>query len=207
MGHSQKKGIKKRTVIKISEAEIIRAFKKNDHLFLKGLYAKFLPVVERYVGFNNGNDDDAKDLVQQALVIVFQKVRSNEFELSCSFKTYLYSICKNLWLKELRKRKIQKKSALDPDEIEKVEFEIDFEGEYLFNQQYVLFRWHYLNLSEICKGLIKMRLARVSYAEIAEKLKFKSEEVARKKKYRCKELLVNRIQNDPRYKELEEDEK
>ena len=200
-------GIKLRTVIRVSEEEIIRAFKKDDHLFIKELYATFLPVVDRYVSFNNGNTDDAKDLIQQALVIVFQKVRSNEFELSCSFKTYLYSICKNLWLKELRKRKIHKKSAFDPDEIEKIDHDVDIEKEYIFNEQYVLFRWHFLNLSEICRGLIKMRLAKTSYDEIADKLKFKNGEVARKKKYRCKELLVKRIHNDPRYKELEEDGK
>jgi RNA polymerase sigma factor (sigma-70 family) len=194
-------------VIRISEEEIIRAFKKNDHLFIKELYAAFLPVITRYVSYNNGDEDDAKDLVQQALIIVFQKVRSNEFELSCSFKTYLYSVCKNIWLKELRKRKIQKKSTLDPDEVEKVDIEVNIEDEYQFNEQYLLFRWHFLNLSEICRELIKMRLAKVSYEEIAKKLNFKNGEIARKKKYRCKELLVKRIHNDPRYKELEEDEK
>jgi RNA polymerase sigma factor (sigma-70 family) len=194
-------------VIRISEEEVIRALKNNDHRFISKLYEIHLPVISRYVSYNNGEVEDAKDLIQQALLIVYQKVRANEFELSCSFKTYLYSICKNLWLKELRKKKAEQKSPLNPDEIEEVDCIVDFEKEYDFSIQYFLYRWHYHNLSEICRNLIKMTLAKISYDEIAQKLNFANGAIARKKKYRCKELLIKRIKNDPRYKEFEENEK
>ncbi len=194
-------------MIRISEEEVIRALKNNDHGFISKLYEIHLPVISRYVSYNNGEDEDAKDLIQQALLIVYQKVRANEFELSCSFKTYLYSICKNLWLKELRKKKAEQKSPVDPDEIEEVDCFVDVEKEYDLSIQYFLYRWHYHNLSEICRNLIKMTLAKISYDEIAQKLNFANGEIARKKKYRCKELLIKRIKNDPRYKEFEENEK
>lgn len=193
-------------MIRISEQEIIRALKTNDHKFIGELYEIHLPVISRYVCYNNGEDEDAKDLIQQALLIVYQKVRTNEFELTCSFKTYLYSICKNLWLKELRKKKIEQKTPDDPDEIEEVEQLVDIEQEYKLSVQYFLYRWHYHNLSEICRNLLKMSLSKLSYDEIAQKLGFADGEVARKKKYRCKELLIKRIKNDPRYKEFEKDE-
>ena len=193
-------------MIRISEEEIIHAFKNNDHSFIRNLYAIHLPVISRFVSYNNGEADDAKDLIQQAMLIVFQKVRSNEFELTCSFKTYLYSICKNLWLKELRKKKVENRISLDPDEMEEVELFIEVENEYDYSIQYFLYRWHFHNLSTICKDLLKMTLAKVSYDEIAERLRLSDGEIARKKKYRCKELLIKRIKSDPRYKDFEEDE-
>lgn len=194
-------------MIRISEEEVIRALKSNDHRFISNLYEIHLPVISRYVSYNNGGDEDAKDLIQQALLIIYQKVRSNEFELSCSFKTYLYSICKNLWLKELRKKKIEQKSPLDPDDIEEIEVRVDIEKEYILSNQYFLYRWHFHNISEICRNLLKMTLEKISYDEIAQRLNFKNGEIARKKKYRCKELLIKRIKNDPCYKEFEENEK
>ena len=194
-------------MIRISEEEIIHAFKNNDRSFIRNLYAIHFPVISRYVSHNNGEADDAKDLIQQAMLIVFQKVRNNEFELTCSFKTYLYSICKNLWLKELRKKKIENKKSLDPDEMEEGELFIEVENEYDYSIQYFLYRWHFHNLSSICRDLLKMTIAKVSYDEIAERLNFTDGEIARKKKYRCKELLIKRIKSDPRYKDFEEDEK
>ena len=194
-------------MIRISEQEIIRALKTNDHSFISELYKIHLPVITRYVSYNNGKEEDAKDLIQQALLIVFQKVRTNEFELRCSFKTYLYSICKNLWLKELRKKKIEQKSPLNPDDVEEIEQIVDIEEEYNYSVQYFLYRWHYHNLSDICRNLLKMALSKLSYNEIAQKLGFANGEVARKKKYRCKELLIKRIKNDPRYKEFEDEGK
>jgi len=194
-------------VFRFSEEEIIRAFKNNDRSFIRNLYAIHLPVISRYVSLNNGESDDARDLIQQAMLIVFQKVRSNEFELTCSFKTYLYSICKNLWLKELRKRKIENKTSLDFEEMEEVEVFIEVENEYDYSIQYFLYRWHFHNLSLICKDLLKMTLAKVSYDEIAERLNFTDGEMARKKKYRCKELLLKRIKSDLRYKGFKENEK
>ena len=194
-------------MIRISEKEIIHAFKNNDRLFIRNLYAIHLPVISRYVSHNNGEADDAKDLIQQAMLIVFQKVRSNEFELTCSFKTYLYSICKNLWLKELRKKKVENKTSFDPEDMEEGEVFVEVENEYDYSIQYFLYRWHFHNLSSICRDLLKMTLAKVSYDEIAEKLNFMDGDIARKKKYRCKELLIKRIKSDPRFKDFEEDEK
>ncbi len=192
---------------RINEEKIIRAFKNKDNLFIHSLYKEYLPVINRYVCFNNGSEIDAKDLIQQAFLIILQKIRTNEFELTCSFKTYLYSICRNLWLKELRRRKIRNRADLDPDNIGNTEFLIDLEKEYIFTAQYFLYRWHFNNLSKICQKLLKMKFLKYSYFEIANELNFVNGEVARKKKYRCKELLVQRIINDPRYKEYIEYEK
>lgn len=194
-------------MIRVSEEEIIHAFKNNDRMFIRDLYAIHLPVISRYVSHNNGEADDAKDLIQQAMLIIFQKVRKNEFELTCSFKTYLYSICKNLWLKELRKKKAENRTNLDPDEMEEIALFVEVENEYNYSTQYFLYRWHFHNLSAICRDLIKLTLAKIPYDEIAARLNFSNGDMARKKKYRCKELLINRIKDDPRYKDFEEDGK
>lgn len=51
---------------------------------------------------NNGSSDDAKDIFQEAMIVLYEKVRSGTFELNCQIKTYIYSVSKRLWLKRLQ---------------------------------------------------------------------------------------------------------
>lgn len=191
----------------IKEESIIRAFKENDNQFLSALYRKFYPVIFRYVSTNNGDENDAKDLIQEAFIIVFKKVKNNEFELNSSFKTYLYSICKNLWLKELRRQRNSGVTLMDIEDVVDTVFDKSFKNEYSKNTRYFLYRSHYHNLSEQCRQLLKMSLRKVPYEEIAAKLNIKNSSTARKLRFRCKEILIERIKNDPQYKEMFEDEK
>ncbi|MCP4551422.1 MAG: sigma-70 family RNA polymerase sigma factor [Bacteroidetes bacterium] len=192
---------------RITEESIIRAFKENDNLFLSAIYTKCYPVIVRYVSYNNGDDHDAKDLIQDAFMIIFRKVKNNKFELTSSFKTYLYSICKNLWLKELRRQRNSGVTTMDLEDVEDDEFYKSFENEYTANTRYFLFRLHFHNLTEQCRQLIRMSLRKIPYEEISAKLNLKNSETARKLKFRCKSILINRIKDDSQYKEMYEDEK
>src|ERR1700741_4892628 len=51
---------------------------------------------------NNGTSDDAKDIFQEAMIVLYEKARSGTFELSCQIKTYVYSVSRRLWLKRLQ---------------------------------------------------------------------------------------------------------
>ena len=51
---------------------------------------------------NNGSADEAKDIFQEAIIVLYEKVRSGVFELNCQIKTYVYSVSERLWLKRLQ---------------------------------------------------------------------------------------------------------
>ena len=69
------------------------------------LYQEYYPMIRSYIMNNNGNDDDAADIFQDALIVLYDKVRDPVFQLTCTIKTFVYSICRNLWLKKLARRK------------------------------------------------------------------------------------------------------
>jgi RNA polymerase sigma factor (sigma-70 family) len=62
-------------------------------------------MIANHVLQHSGNEEDAQDLLQDTLVALWQNVRKPQFELSAKLTTYLFAIAKNLWLKQLDKRK------------------------------------------------------------------------------------------------------
>ncbi len=185
-----------------TEDKIKEGFKENNHSFLSEIYKAYYPTVQRFVTYNNGSEEDAKDILQEALIIIFQKVRDGNFVLSCSFLTYLYSIIRNLWLKELRIRRGNGLIIKDLENVEDVDYHISFEREYKFNVEYFIFRIHFNQLSKSCKQILKMFFEKISYDEMAKILNLKSGGVVRRRKFRCKEALIETIKSDPKYLEI-----
>lgn len=86
------------------DEEIIQALRSGpEQKALVQLYAH-LPKVERMVRKNSGTHADAKDLFQDALVILLGRAKDPAFTLSCSIGTYLFAICRNKWQEELRRQ-------------------------------------------------------------------------------------------------------
>lgn len=86
------------------DEEIIRILRSGlEQKALVKLYAH-LPKVERMVRNNSGTRADAKDLFQDALIVLLGKVKEHDFTLSCSISTYLFAICRNKWQEELRRQ-------------------------------------------------------------------------------------------------------
>ena len=88
----------------MTDKEIIEYLRNNKYQkATNGLY-NVLPSVKKYISANSGTADDAKDIFQDALVILYKNVQSESFTLSVPLKTYLLAVTKNLWLQELRRR-------------------------------------------------------------------------------------------------------
>lgn len=51
---------------------------------------------------NNGSEDDAKDIFQETIIVLLEKVPKDDFNLTSSLKTFIFAISSNLWLKRLR---------------------------------------------------------------------------------------------------------
>jgi RNA polymerase sigma factor (sigma-70 family) len=84
---------------------IINGILSGKQQIFNDLYENEFPKVVRLITKNSGNIDSAKDVFQDALVILIEKVNRMELNLTCPIKTYLYSICRILWLEQLRKDK------------------------------------------------------------------------------------------------------
>ena len=65
---------------------------------------------------NGGSKDDAADLFQETVIVLYQKVKAGNFDLQCLLKTFLYSVARRLWLKKLQQQ--QKYSSQLPETLE-----------------------------------------------------------------------------------------
>jgi RNA polymerase sigma factor (sigma-70 family) len=87
--------------------EIKEALKTEDNLVIGELYKNNFKKISKFVLSNSGSIADAEDLFQDTMIVLIEKIRHEQFQLTASIDTYMYSISKNLWLKKLRYRKIQ----------------------------------------------------------------------------------------------------
>lgn len=90
----------------------LAGLRNKDNQAYEILYKFYFPVVESFILKNSGNSDDARDIFQETILVLLNKVPTEDFELTSSLKTYLFSISSNLWLKRLRQaRKMHASSA------------------------------------------------------------------------------------------------
>ena len=74
------------------------------------------------------------------------------------------------------------------------------------NEKYGLYQKHFNTLSTDCQKLLQLFFEKVPLKEIAGLMGYKSEKYAKKRKFKCKELLVNRIKQDTEFKKILEDD-
>ncbi len=176
----------------MTDTEIIEHLKNNKYSkAVNGLY-NALPSIKKYICTNSGTVEDAKDIFQDALVILYKKVNSTAFVLSVSLTTYLNAIAKNLWLTELRRRK-----KLPADESNTDIADVIIEEEHGFTIATAAFNL----LGEKCKQLlILFYFKKKNFREIAGILAFSDEKIAKNQKYRCiqkaKENYLTLVKND-----------
>ena len=89
----------------MTDEQIIQLLKSGKQTAaLKMLYS-YYPAIRQMILQNNGNKHDAEDIFQESLIIFCRKIKEENFTLTASLKTFLYSISRLQWLNELRKRK------------------------------------------------------------------------------------------------------
>ena len=192
-------------MIHYTDEAIVEGIKLRDSSVIRFVYKEYFPTIKYLITTNSGTEIDAEDVFQDALVIIFRKTGEDGLILTSSFKTYLYSICRNLWLQRLD-RKTFSSEFLDADNLEDLQETIHFEFTDTESEKYKLFQQHFLRLSDDCQKILRLFLEKTSLKEIADVMGFKSEKYAKTRKFMCKEKLKNRILNDPNFKKFFENE-
>ncbi|MGI9543014.1 MAG: RNA polymerase sigma factor [Cyclobacteriaceae bacterium] len=182
-----------------SEQDLIVGIKDRNRDILKYLYQQYFPMIVDFVLKNSGSRDDAQDLFQEGLVVVFEKTHQEELELRSTFKTYFYAICRNKWLMVLRKKRSGPQMVVDTEN-----FEVpadDTEKHWQVHEQYQVMQAHFKKLGEDCQKVLKRFLQGNSLREIAAEMGF-TEKYAKKRKFICQKKLIESIEKDVLYKEL-----
>lgn len=177
---------------------IIEGIRRRDPDVLKFVYRQYFPMVRYFILKNQGTMEDAKDVFQEAIVSVYQRVRRKNLALDCAFKTYFYSIVRHIWLQYLDRNRIVYEFS-DMDEFLMLEDQELYDD---FQAKKAIFQKRFLELTELCRKVLMMVVEGTSYEEIASIIGYKGRQYAIKRKYECMRSLMNRVVNDPEYKSL-----
>jgi RNA polymerase sigma factor (sigma-70 family) len=174
-----------------SDAELLNGLISKDERILRAYYSLYFQSIRRYVLSNNGREEDAKDLFQDVLLALFQKVRKGQFTLTCALGTYLYSVSRFLWFKELGRQKRISYQSVDHEDFMDVDADIVSVNEK--NERLLFYRKYFEKLSENCRKVLTLFAEGYSIAEITKIMGFKSEQHTKNRKYRCKMSLINGV--------------
>jgi RNA polymerase sigma factor (sigma-70 family) len=167
-----------------SEQKLLEGLALNDRKAAETIYRQHYSMVQSLIVNNNGHPDDARDIFQEAMIVLYEKARSGSFELNCQLKTYLYSVCKRLWLKRLNQ--IQR---ITP-EVENLEETVPVEEELEIHRQrnvdFLTMERSMNSLGEPCKSLLEAYyLQKKSMVEIAGNFGYTNADNAKNQKYKC----------------------
>lgn len=174
---------------------LIKQLQQGESKAIKELYKVAYPSCANMIANNSGSEEDARDLFQEAILVFIKKLQLPDFKLTAQPKTYIYAVCRNLWLKQLQKRKKTKGSIQidDPNNLipliqvdgieEKKEIEVKHE----------LISEILGQANEDCKELlISFYFKKMPLKEIAKAMDYSSGFVKVKKK-RCMDALKKKV--------------
>jgi RNA polymerase sigma factor (sigma-70 family) len=175
--------------MQLSDSQFLQGLRVGNNEVLTALYKKYYNIVLKLVVNNSGTSDSAKDIYQETIIVLYENVRKPGFELNCQLQTYIYSVAKRLWLKQLKKnghmfliREDDEGGIADVTEDmtfhQQKESDIEKAAKSLES------------LGEPCATLIRdFYIKKLSMDAIAEKFGYTNSDNAKNQKYKCLQRL------------------
>jgi RNA polymerase sigma factor (sigma-70 family) len=168
----------------INEKPLLEGLAASDKKAVETIYRENFNMVQTLVINNNGSADDAKDIFQETIIVLYEKVRTGSFELNCQIKTFVYSVARRLWLKRLQQ---QNRYSSPGDNMESVVAVEDVLEEHeQRNAEFDMMEKAISNLGEPCKSLLEAYyLQKQNMQTIAANFGYTNADNAKNQKYKC----------------------
>ena len=167
-----------------NEKLLLQGLARNDKKAVETIYRLNYSMVQSLVINNNGSADDARDVFQEAMIVLYEKAKSGTFELNCLIKTYVYSVARRLWLK-----KLQHASRFGGDIAaaeNTVPVEEDLDEHHRRDSEFGMMEKAMDGLGEPCRSLLEaFYLKKQNMQEIASAFGYTNAENAKTQKYKC----------------------
>jgi RNA polymerase sigma factor (sigma-70 family) len=173
---------------------------ENSSTVIREIYERFAGKVKSYILKNNGDEEDAADILQEALINIYRQAKNGALLLSCPFEAFLLLVCKRKWLNELKKRG-SKRVTNDLERVSDTGVDELTLSEQIMEQDQKtgLFLAMFEKLGDTCKKIIRISLNGKPQDENAAALGL-TYSFFRKKKSECMAILMKYIQaNQPHY--------
>lgn len=181
---------------------LLSGLRNGDNRALREIYSSYFHPIAAYLKKSGASEDDAKDVFQETIMVAYRLVQTEEFELRSKLLSFLIGISRNIWLKMIRKRPLNvdisdpmfSSQLSDPSE--------DVLEEIRKRTIDQLYRKKLRELGEQCQRILDLFFEGKKMTKIVEELGLSSVSFAKKKKFQCKEALVDLVKADPLFVEL-----
>ncbi len=182
-----------------TEQELIAAMANDEERATEFLYRMNYTPVLHFILTNSGNENDAREIYQQAFIILYEKLHETGFVLSASVGTFLFAVSKNLWLANLKEEQRIINNA--PDDIALIGGSVDDDWESVAQRE-SSFKTMYKaldKLGEPCYQMLKsFYLEEKSMDTITHEMGYANTDSTKNLKYKCLQRLkkiVEKIDN------------
>ena len=172
--------------------EILRGIRMGSSEIFRHIQITTFSHLENFITKNKGTKAQAKEIFQEALIVVFKKIRNGPIVIDCKFSTFFIGICKIIW--KYNHKNDNHVSLGSVDVIENTE---EIEDLYMESREFRLYMKHFSNLSERKQNIFQASLSNKPYNEIYKAFGFKSTSVLKNKIARIKKQLIQNITSDP----------
>jgi RNA polymerase sigma factor (sigma-70 family) len=177
-----------------SDNAIIEGVRKQDDKILNWIYDNYYQSVKKHVINNSGSAEDVSDVFQDSIIVLYNQISENSFKLTSDLKGYFFGIASNIWRAQLRKKQRTTELEIDVPDDENGELIDDPTLERVVSRAFQ-------KLKPDQQIVLTLYSEGLTYEDIAIKLDLKNETYARRKKYLCKEALLEIVKEDPEYQE------
>ena len=167
-----------------NEQALLKGLAANDRKSVESIYRNHYSMIQTLIINNSGTSDDARDIFQEAIIVLYEKAKSGSFELHAQLKTYIYAVCRRLWLKRLIT--YQRYSGDLANAPESIATDDDIEMYEHRTQDFELMEKALQHLGEPCKELLESYyLKKKNMSEIAREFGYTNADNAKNQKYKC----------------------
>lgn len=171
-----------------TEQELLILLSKGDRQATEQVYKHHGKVIAAWIQNHGGSSSDAADILQEAMVVLYEKSQHEDFRLTCKIGTYLFAIGKHLWYKKLQKQ--QRQPGILPESAGDDDTDWAYEEDIKTHEEREL---HYEQLNnaleqigEPCRSLLKAFYHKdKSMQEIAQEFGYTNPDNAKTQKYKC----------------------
>lgn len=170
-----------------TDSELLEGLANGNTEAIDTFYRLYHPILLKWMLSRGGLEVDAEDVFQEALLVVYEKAKSEAFCLTCKLSTYLFSISKRLWFKKLQQNsQLVFKDELSDSEAEKNTTDDDLKLSWEKEQKYLQLEQALNKIGEPCKSLLKAFYEdQKNMQDLALQFNYTNAENAKTQKYKC----------------------
>ncbi len=169
----------------LSEEQLIEGLCNDNEAVMSKIYKMYYPMVEHFIITNGGLQEEAKDIYQEAFIVLYENLQTPDFTLTCKIKTYLYSICRRLWLKRFSYKTKYQGELKDSEDYVLLD-ESNQEQQQETELMFAMMQEALDKLGEPCKTIIQdYYINQMNMVQIADKMGYTNADNAKNQKYKC----------------------